>query len=302
MNEWKSEALNLASEGKSWRKIAKLLNKPKSTVSDFLRSNVVLLPEIPTCANKKGAKILFLDIETKYIVFQGWGMFNQNFSLEQIEEDWSILSFSYKWAGDEDTSYYDISDHTEDELLSILHTLLSEADFVVGHNARKFDVKKVKARMVARGFKPFSPVRVIDTLEICKQEFAFTSNKLAYVTHLLCKRNKKLSHNKFAGHVLWKEFVRGNPEAVQEMREYNMVDVDSLEELYNIIAPWSSKLPVFELYDEEIEFDNWEEDGYHLTNLGKYRRYRHKVTGQWRRGRTNLLSREERAMILGNVV
>lgn len=293
---WKTIATSLAANNTSWRKIASILGVPKSTVSDYLRSQ----KKTPT-HSKSGAKMLFLDIETKYTVFQGWGMFNQNFSLEQIQEDWSILSFSAKWVGG-DTFYYDVAQYTEDELLHILHSLLNEADFVVGHNVKKFDLKKIRARMVARGFKPYSPVRSIDTLEICKNEFAFTSNKLAYVTHLLCKRYKKSAHNKFAGHILWKEFVAGNPEAIQEMREYNMVDVDSLEELYNVIAPWSRNLPVFELYDEKIQLDNWEQDGYHYTNLGKYERWRNKATGQYRRGRVNLLSKDERANILGNIV
>lgn len=37
MNNWQDESVSLAKEGYSWRRIAKLLNKPKSTVSDHLR-------------------------------------------------------------------------------------------------------------------------------------------------------------------------------------------------------------------------------------------------------------------------
>jgi hypothetical protein len=39
MIDWKVEALKLAQTGKSWRKIAKELNVPRSTVSDYLRVN-----------------------------------------------------------------------------------------------------------------------------------------------------------------------------------------------------------------------------------------------------------------------
>lgn len=35
--EWKQQAIELAKTGKSWRKIAELLDKPRSTVSDYLR-------------------------------------------------------------------------------------------------------------------------------------------------------------------------------------------------------------------------------------------------------------------------
>lgn len=35
--EWKQQAIELAKTGKSWRKIAELVDKPRSTVSDYLR-------------------------------------------------------------------------------------------------------------------------------------------------------------------------------------------------------------------------------------------------------------------------
>ena len=37
MTDWKTKALEMAKEGLSWRKIADVLNEPKSTVSDYLR-------------------------------------------------------------------------------------------------------------------------------------------------------------------------------------------------------------------------------------------------------------------------
>lgn len=301
MIEWKDKAIALAKEGYSWRKIAKMLSIPKSTVSDALRKYFKDGFKAPdTKAN--GPKVLFLDIETKYITTMGWGLFNQNFSTEQINEDWSILSFSAKWQNSSDVIYYDISDRTEDDLLKLLHSLLDDADFVVAHNGKRFDMKKIRARMVARGFKPYSPVRVIDTLTICKKEFNFTSNKLMYLTDLLCKKHKKSSHNRFPGFLLWKEAVKGNPEAFKEMREYNIIDVLSLQELYEVIAPWSSNLPVFDVYTDSLDMSEWEESGYTYTNLGKYQQYRNVKTGQYRRGRTNLLSKEKSATLLANII
>lgn len=300
MSNWKSKALEMAnSTGKSWRKIANELGVPRTTCSDYLRKT---LSKKPSNTQQTKAKILVLDIETKYMLLEGWALFNQNFSVDQIAEDWSILSYSAKWYDSDDVIYSDVTEKTEDDLLQELHDLLDEADFVIAHNGKRFDLKKIRARMVTRGFKPYSPVRVIDTLEIAKSEFAFTSNKLLYLTRLLCKKHQKSSHAKFAGHSLWKEFIKGNPEAIQEMREYNIIDVVSLQELYDIIAPWSSKLPVFEMYNDEINLDNWQEDGYHYSNLGKYIRYRHKITGQYRRGRTNLLDKDQKANLLSNIV
>lgn len=297
MSNWKELALELYKEGYTKTAIGKKLGVARETIRDFLKRN-----EPQEKVKQAGPKILVLDIETRYMLLEGWGLFNQNFSVDQIAEDWSILSYSAKWYDSDEVIYSDVSEKTEDDILKELHELLNEADFAIAHNGRRFDLKKIRARMITRGFKPYSPVRVIDTLEIVKKEFAFTSNKLLYLTRLLCKNNQKMEHELFAGHKLWQAFLKGDPLAIKCMREYNVMDVVSLQELYDLIAPWSSTLPVFEMYNEEISLDNWVEDGYTYSNLGKYRRYKHKVTGQYRRGRVNLLSKEDKANLLSNIV
>ena len=319
---WLREAISLAEEGYSWRKVAKKLGKPKSTVSDALRlhfkgyvkpSDALNNSSQGVSSNKatkepykpshKLPKMLFLDIETSPLSLSGWGLYNQNYSLEQVGEDWAIISYAAKWWGGDNIFEGDISKRSEEELLNELWHLLNECDIMVAHNGRRFDLKKIKARMIALGFKPFSPLRVIDTLEVAKKEFSFTSNKLEYLTNLLCTETVKDAHSKFPGFSLWKEFMKGNPEAIKCMVEYNRIDIISLEELYNILAPWSSAMPVFDIYDDGmVDMSEWVESGYHYTNLGKYQRYRHKNTGQFRRGRVNLLSKEKRKQLLANII
>lgn len=300
LKQWQQEAIELKKQGYSGRTIASILGRSKSSVNSFFQG-LHAQKEFVKCVEHKGPRVLFLDIETRFIVTQGWGLFNQNFSLEQIQEDWSILSYSAKFLNSDEVIYSDVSEKTEDDLLEELYHLFDTSDFVIGHNLDRFDLPKIRARMIARGFPPHSPVRTIDTLKIAKQEFKFTSNKLAYLTNLLCKANKKSDHAKFAGFSLWKEFVRGNPEAIKTMREYNQADVTSLEELYLILAPWSTKAPQFELYEDEVDMSAWEPCGYVYTNLAKYEKFRNKSTGQFKRGRINLLSKEERSSLLANI-
>lgn len=298
MSNWKELALELYKEGYTKTAIGKKLGVARETIRDFLKRN-----EPQEDVKQAGPRMLFLDIETRQLTLEGFGLFNQNFSLEQIAEDWSILSFSAKWFDSDEVLYYDVSEMTEDDILEKIHKLFDEADIIVAHNGKKFDLKRIRARMIARGFKPHSPVRVIDTLLIARKEFAFTSNKLQYLTNLLCKNNKKSSHAKFPGFTLWREFVKGNPAAIQEMRDYNIIDVTSLQELYEIIAPWSNSLPIFEVYEDDVsDMSNWEEVGFVYTNLGKYTQYRHKITGQYKKGRVNLLSKEKRDSLLANIV
>lgn len=283
----------------------------KSTITDFLRKetwrewwalNGDGLKQAESIRSSV-ARVLIIDIETTRLLFGGWGMFNQNFSIDQIEEDWELLSYSAKWMDDDEVMYSDITEKSEKEILEELHSLFNEADFMIAHNGRRFDLKKIRARMIINGLTPHSPVRVIDTLEIAKKEFGFTSNKLQYLTQTLCKSKVKSAHGKFPGYLLWKEFLKGNQEAIDEMRDYNIIDVESLEELYLIIAPWSNSLPNFDIYNTQcVDMSVWEPDGYHCSNLGKYERFRHKVTGQYRRGRKNLLSKEKREQLLANIV
>lgn len=58
------------------------------------------------------------------------------------------------------------------------------------------------------------------------------------MTDKFCKKYKKLKHKKFPGHELWKECLKGNKEAWNEMRKYNIHDVLATEELYNVLKQW----------------------------------------------------------------
>lgn len=312
MTTWKEYALKRARGGSSWRSIAKDLGMAKSTVSDYLRKEMNPDAVTPKASghieapNIKGPKILFIDIETKPLLAQVWQLWDVNVGLNQIQSDWSILSFCAKWKGSEDVIYRDLSGQADVEddsvLLAELWSLLNEADFVVGQNSKRFDVKKIFARLVLNGYPKPSTFRQIDTLEVAKRQFGFTSNKLEYMTDKLCKVYKKLPHKLFPGHMLWSECLKGNPLAWAEMKEYNIHDVLSLEELYDIISSWDNTLPNFDVYvDEILDMSEWVEDGFHYSNLGKYKRFRNTKTGVQRRSRVNLLSKEKRDQLLGNI-
>lgn len=301
---WKLEALEKAKQGESWRKIAKELGVSKSTVSDYLRK--LFKHQLPESSKNVSPKILFFDIETAPLHAHLWSMWQQGVGLNQIESDWYMLSFCCKWAHSDEVFYYDqrnAADIEDDfELVSKLWDFLNEADIVVGQNSKRFDTKKANARFILNGLPKPSSYRQIDTMEIAKQQFGFTSNRLEYMTEKLCSTFKKSKHKKFAGHDLWSECLKGNLEAWQEMEEYNRLDVLSLEELYNVLSSWDNKLPNFDVYcDEILDMDMWEKDGFHYTQLGKYQRYRNKITGQQKRSRVNLLTKEKRESLLSNI-
>lgn len=305
----------LKAQSYSSRSIAELVlgsKSKKSTVNDFLARQGEAYRDFEVDGdyfvfNRKTPRILLFDIETAPIKAHIWSIWQQGVGLNQIEADWHILSFCAKWLGEDEVIYMDqrnaknIEDDTE--LLESLWTLLNEADVVIGQNCRRFDVKKVNARFILNGFPKPSTFRQIDTMEIAKKQFGFTSNKLEYMTDKLCTTYKKSKHKKFHGHELWSECLKGNMEAWDEMEEYNRLDVLSLEELYNILSSWDNTLPNFDVFvDDVLDMSVWEKDGFHYSNLGKYQRYRNRDTGQQRRSRVNLLTKEKRQSLLANIV
>jgi len=322
MSDWKQQAVELAKSGLSWRKIANQLGKSKSTVSDWLRAyfkqgNTVSDTQVsatPLKAPVGAPRVLIFDIETSPIIGAVWGLWQQNLSLDMIESEWFILSFAAKWLGDsEDKVMYDDMRgmvNTEDDrhLLDQLWKLLDEADIVITQNGKKFDVKKVNARFVMNGYKPPKPYKHIDTLQIAKSQFGFTSNKLAWMTDKLCTKHKKLSHAKFSGFLLWKEMLADNTEAWEECRDYNTMDVLSLEELYLKLAAWDNRHPNFNLYSDEPEHTcrcgshKVVKDGFAYTGKSKFQQYRCLDCGAVTRDSINQFSKEKRVSLQLNII
>lgn len=185
-------------------------------------------------------KVLYVDIETKPIKAWIWGTFNQNIPLNMIIEDWSVLSWSAKWAGapESEVMYSDNRTKKGDklmndkELLKPLWKLLDEADIVIGQNSDRFDLPKLNARFIEHRMGCPSEFIQIDTYKIASSKFGFTSNKLEYMTKKLNKKYVKQDHRKFVGFALWDQCIKGNKEAWKEMEIYNKYDVLSLEELF----------------------------------------------------------------------
>lgn len=301
--EWHVAALELRGYGHGSRKIARTLGIGKSTVNDFFKKyDDNLINEVV----KEGPRILVYDIETAPMLAHVWRMWDNNVGLNQIQEDWYILSFAAKWLGEEEIFYYDqrdAVDQTDDTyILSKLWSLLNEADIIIGQNVRKFDTKKVNARFIMNGFPKPSTYRQIDTMVIAKEQLGMTSNKLEYLAEKLCPEHVKSKHSKFPGHTMWVECMKGNREAWEEMESYNRDDIIATEGVYNVLSSWDSKLPNFDVYvDGILDMSDWVEDGYHYTNLAKYKRYRNIHTGVQRRSRVNELSKEKRQQLLANI-
>lgn len=246
----KDLVVDLDNKGLSQIEISKQTGIPTSTLGDFLRKESYLSwwdssadrESIP-----EGAVIRVIDIENTPMLLAGWGLFNQNFGINQIIEDWYILSYAVKTLHIDDAVCYgldDFPDYTsggnmEILLVEKLWKELDEADYIIAHNGKAFDNKKIKAKFLEYGFPIPSPYRVIDTLKIAKDNFRLSSNKLDYILRLLEKAGKLDA----GGMETWLGCMNGCPESWKTMKTYNLQDTTELEEVYLDIRHWDTKHP-----------------------------------------------------------
>lgn len=238
-------------------------------------------------------RVLVFDIETAPILAYVWGLKDQNIGLNQIKEDWYVLAWAAKWLNEDYIWYADQSkakDKSDDRLLlNKIWQLLDEADIVITQYGSGFDAPKLNTRFVIRGMKPPSPYKHLDTYRIAKRSFAFTSNKLEYLTDKLCTKYKKLSHSDFPGMSLWTECLSGNKDAWTEMKKYNIHDVLSTEELYNKVKAWTpaamaSRTECKTACRVCTNKDRMWHKGYEYKKAGKYNRYQCQKCYAWTTG------------------
>jgi len=199
-------------------------------------------------------KILIMDIETAPLKSYVWGIWNVNLghSLNMLESDWFMLTWSAKWFM-EDKMLSDkltpeeVLNEDDRRITKSLWNLLEEADVVIAHNAIKFDVKRINTRFLKNGLTPPMPYMVIDTLLHARKRFNITSNKLDYIGKFL-GLGEKLSTGGFD---LWKRCMQGDGEALQEMETYNIQDVRLLEDVYITLLPYIKPHPNVSLFIAE---------------------------------------------------
>lgn len=253
-------------------------------------------------------KILILDIETAPKIAYVWRFFKENVGADQVLKHGHIMSFAAKWLGDDKIVYMENRKEDDRRIIGALVNLLSDADIVVAHNGVKFDFAQISGRALVHGFAPPSPYKVVDTLKVARFKFGFASNSLAYLAKVLgCHEKEK--HKKFPGFELWLECLRNNEEAWEEMKQYNVQDVETLEEIYHKMLPWMDKHPNIATLSESNEpacpkcgSHHLQKRGFAYTNVGKYQRYQCQDCGGWSRSRYTLMPKEVKEHLLVNQV
>lgn len=260
----------------------------------------------------KQARIATLDIETAPILAYVWGLFKQFVGLNQIVQDWSILSFSHKWLGEKKVYHSNTGGRGVDkvrddtELMHLLWAILDEADIIIAQNGVKFDIKKINARFIQLGLPPPTPYRVVDTLLEARKIASFTSGKLAWLSEVLTDTPKS-THKNFPGFELWTACLADNPLAWKEMKKYNDIDIVATEGVYLKLRPYMIGHPNVAAYNDDVTPQcpkcgsaKLQKRGLALTQTGSYHRYKCMDCGGWGRDRYTNNTLEKRQSLLSN--
>ena len=247
--------------------------------------------------NTNTPKILIFDLETAPMSAYVWGRWNQNVSLDATISEWFVLCWSAKWLYSDYifsgrlTSEEAINED-DSRIMKSLWTLVDEADVIIAHNAKRADVKWMNSRFIINGLNPPKPYHIIDTLEVAKKEFKFSSNKLDALAGYF-----GIEHKLDTNFNLWKKCLKGDKEALEYMNEYNKVDVEILEDVYIQMRPWIKNHPnignILESKEKCCIYCNSKrvqviKGKYYYTNVGKYELYRCTDCGGVSRRRVSL--------------
>lgn len=195
------------------------------------------------------SKIILLDIETCPLTAATFTLYPESINHEGIITDESIICICWKIL--EQKAVYSSSilddlkrfkkDVNDDYVvLKKIREILEDATIVIGHNLKKFDLKKINARLIYHGLDPLpSTLIALDTLTEIKKVASFPSHRLDYLGQLLTGEGK--THTSRG---LWFRVLKGDKDAVREMVGYCKRDVQLLEDIYLKIRPYIKSHPV----------------------------------------------------------
>jgi hypothetical protein len=225
-------------------------------------------------------RLLSIDIETLPGKFYSWSPAVDYLGRNMMIEDWSLLSFSAKWVGDDKIISSVLTPEEaikrDDRRLSIqIQGLLDRAHTAITHNGRRFDIKKINTRLWKHRLQKPSDYRVIDTLVSAKAVFGLSYNTMDFIAEFI-ERDQKLDH----AWGLWEGADHGDPKSLAAILEYNDQDVRTQEQIYMEMRPWIKGHPNLAIIAGKPNacpvclHNGHKHIGYHYTNKKAYKEHR----------------------------
>lgn len=191
------------------------------------------LEEPPQGKDIVSPKVLYFDIETApfKMTVERFDLKIKNGWLDwhNIDKPFFIISWAAAWVTDKPPKVitgavtgYEAKRRSDKRHLKKLWGLLDKADYVVGHNAKSFDIKKVETRFLLNNIPCPSTFAIRDTLTMAKSRFKPESQAMDYWCQLLgMQRKDEMSFEDWLG------VTRGCQKTINKMVHYNKGDVQA---------------------------------------------------------------------------
>ena len=194
---------------------------------------------------------LFYDIETSFGIYcsfgQGW---NKTIGYQDEIVEPRIICICYKWEGDKKVHYLKWDEGDDKKMIEDFIKVLNQADEIIAHNGDGFDLPWIRARAIKHRVDMRWDYPITDTLKMAKKRagkgFKFQSNRLDYIARTLGLGAKIKTDQQW-----WKDitypcflpdlFPMGTDytEALAKMVKYCKMDVEVLENVFKVLAPYT---------------------------------------------------------------
>jgi predicted nucleic-acid-binding Zn-ribbon protein len=173
-------------------------------------------------------KKLYFDVERGYSKWLHWDakVPSKYLNTDNLIEEGHVLCFAAAWLDEADEFQYIHSfsvtqaeslANDDRRILTELWQMMDEADYIVGHNSDKYDMRLVKGRFDTHGMGFPYKARQVDSLKLAKKHMMKMSYKLDYLTG---GGKDEMSNED------WKQIaLTGDPAALQKMETYCRKDV-----------------------------------------------------------------------------
>lgn len=177
-------------------------------------------------------KTAFIDVETSPLLAYVWRTGKTHITIDSLIPDSMVklICISWRWDGEKKTHRLSWDERQDDkQLLVDFIEAIKDAECLIGHNEKNFDIKIINARIAYHRLNTQLPLTLLeDTLQLFRRAMNLPSMKLDYLLHYFgIKRKLKTDM------MLWMRTCYYNDRmALEKMGKYCDRDVDSLHDLY----------------------------------------------------------------------
>lgn len=238
---------------------------------------------------KTEPKIICLDLETLPNLPEAlkvWPQLSNYPGLTLRASITSIICFGYREFGVDQTAKcvnaWDFKTWNKDvnndhELVKAARAILEDADAIITHNGKRFDLKFFNTRLLINGLEPLHKLKHTDTCAIAKANLFLFNNRLNTLGEFLVG-DQKMEHE---GWDLWVKVHKREQASMDKMTRYCKKDVNLTTDIFKVLRPYCKDIPNYNLFTDlginicaKCGSTRIKEDGHSYSQTTVRKRYR----------------------------